>query len=332
MHADFPRAFTAGTRFWDPDRRIVLTSDVVDVGELAVPTGVMVVQDPGFLLDGMEYESLARRAPMGVWPAQIAVARAVSSEGDEYGTVAAMRLRFSDAVSVRWEPAVSDDAGRALGVGVDGGRMAVFDRSVLDRSLCAGIVTAVDGEKERPASIVRVPVRETAELFVSDSGIGDGSYPAWWGVGATGAVTELIVDFGVLIRATFTRVTVPAELLREPGRVLTPDLLVAGIDIEVVAADAVPGPWAADYSSWPEGRRPVHKRPSVGLALRVSDAVSSIELRDGDDRPVGVNPGVVGPLPDGSKVEFWADDPRVADAQSLAVAIFTGNVPLEPPR
>jgi hypothetical protein len=330
VHTDFARAFTDGSTFWDPDRQVTLVAEVLAVGELSLPTGVIVVVDPWSLIEGLDPDALGRRAPAGRWRADVARANLATDGGVVPGEVAAMRLRFSDAGTVRWEAALTNDAGEPLGFGVDGGRISVLDRSVLDRAVCESIAEAAGADDRTPASIVRVPARETAELFISDSGMGDGAYPAWWGIDASGAVTELIVDFGILLRSTASTVRVPAALLAEEGHVLTPELLVAGAGIEVMDPADVPGPWSWDYSAFPEHNRPQYERPAIGLALRVQGAYD-LTLLDGADEPVGVNPAMTGPFEDGSKVEFWADDPRLRLAQTLELKVFTGNVPLGPP-
>lgn len=330
VHTDFDRAFTDGCRFWDPDRQVTLVSEVLPIGELSLPTGVIVVVDPWSLIEGLDPGALGRRAPAGRWRAEVARVNLVRDAGVAPGEVAAMRLRFSDAGAVRWEAALTDDAGEPLGFGVDGGRISVFDRSVLERAVCDAIVEAAGADERSPASIVRVPTRETAELFISDSGMGDGAYPAWWGIDGSGAVTELIVDFQILLRSTASTLTVPAALLADRGHVMTPDLLVSGVDIEVMDPEDVPGPWTWDYSAFPVHNRPVHERPAIGLALRVRGAYD-LTLLDGDDQPVGVNPAMTGPFEDGSKVEFWADDPKLRRAETLRLKVFTGNVPLGPP-
>jgi hypothetical protein len=330
VHTDFSRAFTDGSRFWDPDRQVTLVSEVLSVGELSLPTGVIVVIDPWSLIEGLDPGALGRRAPIGRWRAEVSRANLVRDGGVAPGDVAAMRLRFSDAGAVRWEAGLTDDAGEPVGFGVDGGRISVFDRSVLDRAVPESVAEAAGADDRTPASIVRVPARETAELFISDSGMGDGAYPAWWGIDAAGAVTELIVDFGILLRSTSSTLSVPAALLWDRGHVMTPDLLVAGVDIDVMDPDDVPGPWSWDYSAFPEHNRPQYERPAIGLALRVRGAYD-LTLLDGDGQPVGVNPAMTGPFEDGSKVEFWADDPRLRPAETLELKVFTGNVPLGPP-
>jgi hypothetical protein len=330
VHTDFARAFTDGSRFWDPDRQVTLVSEVLPVGELSLPTGVIVVVDPWSLIEGLDPGALGRRAPSGRWRADVARANLASAGGVADGDVAAMRLRFSDVGAVRWEAALTNDAGEPLGFGVDGGRISVFDRSVLERAVCESIAEAAGADDRTPASIVRVPARQTAELFISDSGMGDGAYAAWWGIDAYGAVTELIVDFGILLRSTASTVTVPAALLADKGQVLTPDLLVAGVDIDVMDTDDVPGPWSWDYSAFPEHNRPQYERPAIGLALRVRGAYD-LTLLDAEDQPVGVNPAMTGPFEDGSKVEYWADDSRLQLAETLQLKVFTGNVPLGPP-
>lgn len=330
VHTDFARAFSDGSRFWDPDRRVTLVSEVLPVGELSLPTGVIVVVDPWSLIEGLDPGALGRRAPVGRWRADVARANLVTDGGVAPGDVAAMRLRFSDTGAVRWEPALTDNDGEPLGFGVDGGRISVFDRSVLDRAVSDSIAEAAGADERSPASIVRVPARETAELFISDSGMGDGAYPAWWGIDVSGAATELIVDFQILLRSTASTLRVPAALLADRGHVMTPDLLVAGVDIEVLDADDVPGPWNWDYSAFPERHRSGYERPAIGMALRVRGAYD-LALLDDADQPVGVNPAMTGPFEDGSNIEYWADDPRLGRTETLRLKVFTGNVPLGPP-
>jgi hypothetical protein len=327
VHTDFRRAFISGSTFWDPDRDMTLKVGVLRVGEISFPTGLVAISDPSFV-DDRDCTVLRRRAPVGRWPAEVAVVRDAARAADGGGTVAAMRVRFGQQAAAKWAPAIPDDTGGALAIGVDAGRIAVFDRRVLER-VTPDMFSAACFDTGSPASVMEFP--RTSEVFVSDSGMGDGAYPAWWGMTESDELVEIVVDFSVLVRAPTWSISVPVDILRDLGPVLDPELAIAGVAMEVIDADDVKGQWTWDFSTFPEEGRPHYEPPAIGLALRVKGRIGRLTLLDGDDQPAGVNPAMIGAGDDGFRTEFWADDPRVAAARTLTLEMVGEIEPLGPP-
>lgn len=63
------------------------------------------------------------------------------------------------------------------------------------------------------------------------SGYGDGAYPCYWGIDATGSLTSLVVDFLVLAESHVSVVNVPWRI----GQVDAPE--IADCDMQITSAD-----------------------------------------------------------------------------------------------
>jgi hypothetical protein len=110
-----------------------------------------------------------------------------------------LRVRFSDQQVVKWHPAdLGEDSGHIIGV--DAGNAAIMDVSALltlngrDRERKFERYTYA---VERPRSLMLSLVAAN-DTVVVDSGWGDGGYPVYWGVDASGKPAVLLVDFRLL--------------------------------------------------------------------------------------------------------------------------------------
>jgi hypothetical protein len=109
--------------------------------------------------------------------------------------VAGVRVVFSEAAVAAWHPANIKDSGHVIGV--DAGNVAIFD---------GGNYVGLNKRKKEDLyneAIERLPMtsmtmKDAGDAVMVSSGWGDGGYPAYWGVDATGAVAVLVVDFCVL--------------------------------------------------------------------------------------------------------------------------------------
>lgn len=163
------------------------TAEVSSVGTLVTSSGVLSVLDFGY--DNDDARPLARSVAPGAYP----VDRVTG-----FGRNAAVRVRFSDHDPVAWHPAAIPGSGHVFGV--DAGSACIVDHvayaSMTKRAKAARYAQFVAAP--RPAAVeVSLDAGDTG--IVVDSGYGDGSYPAYWGVDADGEVSQLVVDFMLLV-------------------------------------------------------------------------------------------------------------------------------------
>ena len=207
-------------RAFEPDARhgsdAPMTVRVVGIGDLAVPTGRLIVTDP---FANADPAPLALTVPPGRYPVLLSLAR---RESDEFETVAAAMVQFSDVAPVTWQPALwsGQDAGsleedQFFGYPVDSGNGAFMDSagSVAFERLRdpeMRYIERIGAEQERHmadgawASVI-VDSATALNVVIFPSGFGDGSYPSYWGRDSAGRVVRLVTDFGVLPPADSAR-------------------------------------------------------------------------------------------------------------------------------
>lgn len=177
------------------DRDVVRPGDgvagqarVEPIGTLVTASGVLAVLDFGY--DNADARPLARTVPPGSYPVERVTA---------FDRNAGIRVRIGDGEPVAWHPA-SLSTGPGHVIGVDAGSACVVDYPAYAGMSRRAKAAAFDlfGHAERPAAL---PVTvDGADIGIAvESGYGDGSYPAYWGVNADGAIVQLVVDFMVLV-------------------------------------------------------------------------------------------------------------------------------------
>lgn len=176
------------------DRTVTLndgsTADahVEEIGTLSTNSGVLSVLDFGY--DNDDARPLARTVPSGSYPVDRVTA---------FGRNAAVRVRFTDTDPVAWHPASIPGSGHV--VGVDAGCVCLVDYpayATLTHRAKAAVFDQLS-TFERPAAMP-VPLGDSLGIAV-ESGYGDGSYPAYWGIDADGRTAQLVVDFMILVES-----------------------------------------------------------------------------------------------------------------------------------
>lgn len=170
-----------------PDDEQTERVEVTQIGTLATSTGVLSVLDFGY--DNDDARPLARTVAPGTYPVDRVTA---------FGRNAAVRVRFSDSVPVAWHPASLPGSGHV--VGVDAGCICIVDYigySAMSRRDKAAAYDAFVAAP-RPAA-QEFSLSDTDRGIAFDSGYGDGSYPAYWGLDADGKTAQLVVDCMVLV-------------------------------------------------------------------------------------------------------------------------------------
>ena len=188
-------------------------ADVITIGNLVLPSGLVVVCDPYFCVDAHYF---SRRVPPGEYNVQ--VRRLTSPEWGERIALARLLIRPGEAVvSFEFATRGAGDSGRFL---IDSGVASYMDEvtraafadvlaSYYENHLEGNYYTDVlQSEFKRSAldqdnpldrgnwNLHRVPGTEL-NIAMFASGLGDGAYVSWWGLAASGEVVYLVTDFGL---------------------------------------------------------------------------------------------------------------------------------------
>lgn len=185
----------------------------VSVGELYLPSGQLYCCDP-FLSD--EVGALEQQVPAGRYIVELCLAQ-LPDWGER---VALARVRLSAQTVTQWRPAeyVHQDERQAW-FPVDAGLACFMDRDteILLRHAIAGfyrahpegnyyddLLASAFAANASPPGVsgdwaMHAPAPDNpANIAMFASGLGDGSYSAWWGLDAAGEPAMLVADFGLL--------------------------------------------------------------------------------------------------------------------------------------
>jgi len=196
---------------------------LLEIGNLKVPTGKIVVCDP---LVTPDMKPLKGEVKTGEYPIKIYVAKTKNS-GDRY---AIAKLEFNENRAVKWILAVRDgedvseltEKGDFFGFPVDAGLGGFFDvkagveylkfqddfmkanpnGNIYDDLFAAEFKKNAKDQND-PNDYgdwinFKLPNSEL-NITMFHSGYGDGMYPAFWGIDESGEVTSLVIDFFVLL-------------------------------------------------------------------------------------------------------------------------------------
>ncbi|MDA2813562.1 DUF4241 domain-containing protein [Nocardiopsis sp. RSe5-2] len=179
----------------------MLTVSVETFGELWLPSGEVLVNDPVFVGD-RELVPYTERVRPGRYPvsvSRITVQDLKYPDTSPYEDgIAAARLLIRDTPSVAWEPALLRGREEFYGYGVDSGRSCFLDAGTngalaADDAALEEMDDAISGCDAIPA-VVTAPSGEH-QVAVFPSGAGDGVYPTWLGRDTDGWVTCFVTTF-----------------------------------------------------------------------------------------------------------------------------------------
>lgn len=168
--------------------------EVIDAGTIEIASGILGAYDFGWDQDG--FRPLSRSVPPGTYRADYATVD---------GLVIAARVRFQENRDVAgWKPAVRLDGENHV-VGVDYANVAFFDaanymklekRELEDRYQDWLDLSLAKQDPQPAAGMSLTSPKEGApDCIVTNSGVGDGGYPVYWGLDSKGEVVSLVVDF-----------------------------------------------------------------------------------------------------------------------------------------
>jgi len=212
---------------------------VEHIGDLHITSGVIGVGELfsfSFGARDHDFRPLRRRVKPGVYPIEV-------SGGSD-----AVRIVFlPDTPVASWHPAQILERDRYT-VGADVAMSGIYD--------AAALMSSTPREIQRYEDIL---YEVTHDLFLGDpnapygvvvsSGLGDGCYPVYWGVSASGEPVCLMIDFMVQARSLIEHACVPLSMIRPgtryplPVQHLEQDLIVTwskahrGIDLRIECPD-----------------------------------------------------------------------------------------------
>lgn len=180
-----------------------------ELGELFLPTGSIVANDPLCLF---ETEPFERQVSPGSYPVTLHILQHNTDQ-----RVAFAELRFSASRPVRFEMALTK--GQELsslkedefwGYGVDSGTGAFMDlqtcqklQALLDAAEdfdFPDLDKALNESYVHTYSVANVTLPDSeCNLTAFSSGWGDGSYPCYWGIAEDGEICSLITDFCIIM-------------------------------------------------------------------------------------------------------------------------------------
>ena len=234
MHTDFLRAFTSQAKFYSPassqDIEWNGMIELVEIGRLILPTGLIVACDPFSMLyeeDVLPFEIPSKpqqvnlldagssSSPLqikeGKYPVTLSVAKieAVSSTGPfTHKKNACVMIQFTQAVPVTLEIALIQGQNAAhligsefFGYGVDSG-VGCF----MDLEAARLLYQRIDADENYTAKMMTNRTWENAVLDESSglnvmmfmTGMGDGSYASYWGLDDKNNIACLVTDFMIL--------------------------------------------------------------------------------------------------------------------------------------
>jgi len=197
--------------------------ELITLGELNLPTGNIVACDP---LGGL-YDSIAftRTVAPGRYPVIACIAKTEQSE-DRYALV---KLEFNKEKATKWEMALlpgenvseleEDDC---YGFGVDAGLGCFCDVAtqekyneydsefmtkypnddIYSRELAPAFKkNAIDQNDEDDIGDwlnFKLPNQPDQNVIMFRSGLGDGTYPCYWGTTDEGKISSLVIDFQIV--------------------------------------------------------------------------------------------------------------------------------------
>lgn len=195
---------------------------VMDLGELSVPTGRLIVRDPFVYMPDRHEKPYLESVPPGRYPVQVSV---VLPEEGECARYAAVRMIVNDRrpvgfyeALVGYEKVFEMGDGEYFGFAVDTGLGCICDEethqeycdwiedyeSENEEDAYTGYFSELfeESARARPEHqreagdwIVWTVPGTDHNMMMFQSGFGDGAYPVYWGYDADGAICQAVIQF-----------------------------------------------------------------------------------------------------------------------------------------
>ena len=208
---DFNAAFRDGTEY-ETEGLGKFTVTVRKVGSLRLRSGRIVACDP---LVFPEWSPFSKKVAAGRYPVYASIAMFGSGKETDERIVCAM-LRFGQRVPTRWEMALQPTQkaknlkeDEFFGYPVDAGVGCFMDATTAkalrnetdkDEDHYELIIDAMNENYVHTRDWVDFAVGGDRDqnIVVFSSGMGDGSYPSYWGYDRDGGLARLVTDFQIL--------------------------------------------------------------------------------------------------------------------------------------
>lgn len=209
--------------YFNADKHGDIELSVLDLGELNVTTGNIVVCDPLAYLG--DTSPLVKKIQPGLYPVRVAIAK-TAEIGERY---ALAKLEITKNKSIKWELAVTKETEKKakdlkedeyFGFPVDAGlgcfcdsmtqeQYAIFMDSFLNEHEGANMYNDYFAERFKVNALNQDDPNDIGDwlnyyvpntknnIIMFHSGFGDGYYPAYWGFDSDGHVASLMIDFQV---------------------------------------------------------------------------------------------------------------------------------------
>jgi hypothetical protein len=197
--------------------------ELLEIGELLLPTGNIVACDPLVFLG--DWKPFTKTVKPGKYPVTVCIAKTGCS-GDRYSVV---KVKFTEQLPVKWEIALTDEQnveqlknkGDYFGYPVDAGLgcfcdletqriFKEFDGAFYKENPDGNIYDDFFAEEFKKNAVEEdntndigdwlnfyVPEHKNMNVVMFHSGYGDGYYPCYWGLDSSNNICQLIVDFMV---------------------------------------------------------------------------------------------------------------------------------------
>lgn len=189
----------------------------LSLADLPIESGRIVLGDPMGAVIQMPF---GQTLPTGVFPLEACIATN-TYEGESISRLALLRWKFSSKTAEKWHLAVAEDVASEdieslapnefIGAEFPYGIAVIGDLHGYEQHLLEVQTYIVENETGNYASEVIAPAlaaseygfgaifhQEVLPVAIVTTGLGDGLFPAYWGVSEDGEIIELIVDFFVI--------------------------------------------------------------------------------------------------------------------------------------
>jgi hypothetical protein len=173
-----------------------------EIGKMILPTGRVIAVDPS-VFDGYEHPFLQEVSP-GEYPAFLTIVHYKSKDQ----RVAFATIEFKNELPVRWELAVprgNIKQGKFFGYSVDSGIGCFMDEETAnkykslaeDEGFFDKLSTDLENTYVPTWSYSNTVINEDngGNIILFSSGMGDGTYPSYFGINSKGEICCLVTDF-----------------------------------------------------------------------------------------------------------------------------------------
>lgn len=179
----------AGGKFRSVSEPIEMEFQLRQVGDIHLPTGQLLACDPGFI-GAMKFSPIERTVSPGKYLVTISI--------DDSGTIAASKIEFKSSKVAKWERArlLDKQHSEFAHIDVDSGTACFIDFSIAEDITQEGLdfINVVLSD-DCYYDIIDLPGSDGGNFAIFHAGLGDGSYPCWWGLDEDDQAVCFVADY-----------------------------------------------------------------------------------------------------------------------------------------